>query len=140
MDTAADLSFEEIEVGARASFRRRISASDIENFAALSGDYNPLHTDAAYAATTSFERPVAHGMLLATFVSCLVGMHLPGKRCLFLDANLDFVQPVFAGDELEIVGEVKSRQDTLRTLVLRVQITAMPDRTAVRGKVTVKVL
>jgi acyl dehydratase len=139
-DIAADLSFDEIQIGDRASFRHTISAQGVGQFATLFGDFNPLHFDAEYAAGTPFGRPIVHGMFLASLFSRLVGMYIPGRRALYLSQSIDFVQPVHVGDEVEVVGEVKRKQLAMRALVIRTEIYALPDRPAVRGKAHVQVL
>jgi len=140
MPVKADLAYSEIELGARASFRRKITNQDIDDFANLSGDVSPLHTDNAYAAGTIYGERLVHGMFLASLVSCLVGMHLPGSRSVCLSQEFDFVGPVYAGDEVEVIGEVKRKQDATQTLVIRTEVLALPDRVAVRGKAMVRVL
>ena len=140
MPVKADLAYSEIELGARASFRRKITNQDIDDFANLSGDVSPLHTDNAYAAGTIYGERLVHGMFLASLVSCLVGMHLPGSRSVCLSQEFDFVGPVYAGDEVEVIGEVKRKQDATQTLVIRTEVIALPDRVAVRGKAMVRVL
>jgi acyl dehydratase len=137
---AADRSFQDLRVGARASFRVPLTAEAITAFAALSGDFNPLHVDPEYAASTRFEKPIAHGMLLGAFVSRLIGMYLPGRRSLWLSASFDFAEAAYAGDELEVVGEIDSKHDGISTVVLKVLITVLPSRPALRGKAVVKIL
>jgi hypothetical protein len=70
-----DYSFDDIHVGQTASFDRTVSVMDVDTFADLSGDKNPLHTDDTYASTTQFKQRVVHGMLTASFFSTLVGMY-----------------------------------------------------------------
>ena len=79
-------------------------------------------------------------MFLAALFSRLVGMYLPGRRCLYLSQSLDFTQPVFVGDEVEVTGEVVRKQDDTNTLVISTTLKVLPDRLAVRGKAYVKVL
>jgi 3-hydroxybutyryl-CoA dehydratase len=140
MTAQVDLTYAEIDVGTRASFRRKITNQDIDDFARLSGDVSPLHTDNTYAAGTMYGERLVHGMFLASLVSCLVGMHLPGRRSVCLSQDFDFVGPVYAGDEVEVSGEVKKKQDATQTLVIRTEVVALPDRVAVRGKAMVRVL
>jgi len=140
MSIAVDLRFEDIKIGDRASFRRTVTEQDIDEFAALSGDFNPLHIDGEYAANTQFGRRIVHGMFLASLFSRLVGMHLPGRRCLYMSQSLDFIQPVYVGEEIEVVGKVQRKQDATKTLVIRTEIHALPNRLVVRGKAHVKVL
>jgi phosphate acetyltransferase/phosphate butyryltransferase len=112
MEPARDLAFEDIQVGSAASFERTVTTSDIESFAALSGDFNPLHTDPAYASQTNFQKPIAQGMFLGALCSALVGMHLPGKRCLYLSQSLAFRNPVFADDTLLVEGKITAKSES----------------------------
>jgi len=140
VSTAADLRFEDITVGDQASFLYALTEQDIDQFAALSGDFNPLHVDEEYASSTPFGRRIVHGMFLASLLSRLVGMYLPGRRCLYLAQSLDFVHPVYVGDEVKILGEVQNKQDATRTLLIRTEIYTLSGQLAVRGKAHVKVL
>ncbi len=118
----ADLSFEDIAVGMSTSFSRTISTEDVESFAKLSGDYNPLHIDDAYAKTTKFGKRVVHGMLLGALCSQLVGMHLPGKRCLYLQQTLSFKKPVFVGDMVSVQGVVEAKSPATKVLDIAISI------------------
>jgi len=122
MEAARDFAFEDISVGEKASFERVITERDIASFAELSGDFNPLHLDPAYAAQTKFGKPLAHGMLLGALCSALVGMHLPGKRCLYLAQTLAFKNPVFAGDALTVSGTVTAKSESTRILTIAIAI------------------
>ena len=139
MTSSVDLQYDDIEIGTKASFRRVLTDADIDQFAVLSGDVSPLHTDCSYAAGTEYGTRIVHGMLLASLVSCLVGMHLPGRRSVCLSQQFDFAQPVYAGEEVTVTGEVVRKQDATRTLVIRTEI-SVGERTAVRGKAMVRVL
>ena len=104
MNEATDRAFASISVGEAASFEKIISEDDVRAFAVLSGDYNPLHMDDAYARSTSFGARVVHGMLLAGLVSRLNGMQLPGKRALLMKESLEFKKPVYIGDTVTVEG------------------------------------
>jgi 3-hydroxybutyryl-CoA dehydratase len=138
--TSVSLTYDELSIGLARSFRRSITEQDIDDFGRLSGDVSPLHSSDAYASSqTVYPRRLVHGMHLASLVSCLVGMHLPGFRSVCLSQSFDFVQPVYAGQEVEVAGEVASKQDTTRTIVLRTRITA-DGVVCVKGKAIVRVL
>jgi 3-hydroxybutyryl-CoA dehydratase len=139
--TPVDLSFDEIDVGMGRSFCHTVTERDHEQFAVLSGDFSPLHTDEDYASRTPYGRRIVYGMYLGALMSRLIGMYLPGRRSLCLAQSLDFIQPVYIGDEVEVSGEVQRKQDTTRTLILRTAIHAGPERIqVVRGKAHVLVL
>jgi 3-hydroxybutyryl-CoA dehydratase len=92
------LFLEELSVGQSAELTRTVGAADIEAFAAVSGDNNPVHLDADYAATTSFGERIAHGMLSAGYISAVIGTQLPGKGAIYLSQTLRFKRPVKIGD------------------------------------------
>lgn len=137
-----DLAFDDIAVGDRAELQWTPAIGDIDAFATLSGDHNPLHTDAEYARAQGFPDRVAHGMLLAAKVSALVGMVLPGRRCLLLDYQLAHPNPVFAGDRVTVRGEVRERWPDLGLIELAVKAVKSVDgkeRTVARGTVKCKI-
>ena len=90
-----------------ARFTVDVTAADLDAFAQLSGDWNPLHTDATYAAQTPFKRPVLHGAFSAGLISRLAGMYLPGRNCLLHGMRLRFIAPIFPPARLVISGEIK---------------------------------
>lgn len=137
---ATDRPWDELQVGETASFDRQISEEDVRAFAALSGDENPLHMDEAYATTTQFGKRVVHGMLLSSLFSQLVGVHLPGKRCLYLAQSLTFRMPVFVGETVTVCGEVTHRSEATHTLTLHTTVTNASGVVCVDGEAQVKVL
>ena len=100
------MRFEELSLGQTASIRKTISESDILAYAGLTGDFNPVHVDAEYAARTRFGTRIAHGMLTAGLVSHVLGMRLPGTGAIYLGQSLRFTAPVRAGDTIEARAEV----------------------------------
>lgn len=118
---AKDLDISSIAPGDRVDLVWIVEDAEIEDFAQISGDFNPLHVDAAYAREQGFAGPVAHGMLLGAKLSALVGMALPGRRCLLLEQGLSFAKPVLAGDAITIVAEVSQVQAELRVVALSVK-------------------
>jgi 3-hydroxybutyryl-CoA dehydratase len=89
---------EDLTLNQTASFSKTVQDKDIVLFAELSGDKNPVHLDAAYAAQTMFKERIAHGMLGASFISTAIGMYLPGPGTIYLGQNLKFKAPVKIGD------------------------------------------
>ena len=90
--------FEDLSVGQSAEMSRVVGVQDIEAFAEVSGDLNPVHLDEAYAKTTTFGERIAHGMLSAGYISALLGTRLPGPGCIYLSQSLRFRRPVKIGD------------------------------------------
>jgi 3-hydroxybutyryl-CoA dehydratase len=89
---------EDLKVGQEASISKTVTEADIAKFADVSGDRNPVHLDAAYAATTMFKERIAHGMLSAGYISAVFGMHLPGPGSIYISQSLNFKAPVKIGD------------------------------------------
>jgi 3-hydroxybutyryl-CoA dehydratase len=106
METAAKgVYFEELSLGQEASLTKTVSETDIVAFADISGDRNPVHLDAEYAATTIFKERIAHGMLSAAYISAVFGMKLPGPGAIYISQTLNFKAPVKIGDT--VVAAVK---------------------------------
>lgn len=97
---SAGLYLEDLAIGQSAEHRRTVTAADIEAFAAVTGDDNPVHLDEAYAAKTSFGGRIAHGMLSAGYISAVLGAELPGPGAIYVSQMLNFRRPVRIGDEV----------------------------------------
>ena len=91
---------EDLTIGMESSYQKTITETDIDTFAALTGDTNPVHLDSEYAATTPFKARIAHGMLSAGLISTVLGTQLPGPGCIYLEQQIKFKAPVFIGDTL----------------------------------------
>ena len=141
-DGLTSYCFEDLEVGMQAEYRRTISQADVERFAEVSGDVNPLHLDAAFAGRTRFEGRIVHGMYTAAMISTVIGTRLPGPGCVYMSQDLRFLAPVRAGDEVvasatvvELFAEKRrSRLETLcrvgETVVVRGEaLILVPSRT-----------
>ena len=101
-----------IQVGDTATFTKSFTKEDVMTFAEISGDQNPVHVDADFAATTRFERQIVHGMLTAGLISAVLGTKLPGPGCLYLKQELNFRAPVYFGDTITATVTVtKVRED-----------------------------
>jgi 3-hydroxybutyryl-CoA dehydratase len=90
--------FDELSVGQAVEISRVVGAADIEAFAEVSGDNNPVHLDEDYARTTQFGERIAHGMLSAAYISAILGTRLPGPGAIYLSQSLRFRRPVRIGD------------------------------------------
>lgn len=139
MSTAEDRAFESLQVGETCVREHTLTAAMAADFASLSGDYNPLHTDATYVASTQFGKLVVHGMLLGALVSELVGMHLPGKKCLIVKESLEFKLPAFVGDTVEVQGTIVHKSEAARLLEVGITI-CRGEEVLAKGTVYTKVL
>jgi acyl dehydratase len=100
------MTWEPPRVGARATWTRTITAEDIELYAQITGDRNPLHFDPGFAAATPFGRLVVQGGLTTGLFNALVAMELPGPGSVFLHQEWDYPAPVFVGDTVTAEAEV----------------------------------
>ncbi len=94
-----------------ASLTRTFTQADVAAFAALSGDVNPIHLDAAYAQTTRFERRIVHGMLVSSLFSTLFGTQVPGPGAIYLGQKLRFKAPVYPGDTITAAVELTNMRE-----------------------------
>ncbi|MCZ4367889.1 MULTISPECIES: MaoC family dehydratase [Sulfitobacter] len=92
------ICIEDIEIGMTRHLRKVVTDTDIEMFAQVSTDHNPVHLDDAYARDTIFEGRIAHGMLTAGLISAVIGEQLPGHGTIYLGQSLKFLGPVRPGD------------------------------------------
>lgn len=98
MSTLKSYCIEDLAVGMESSLSKTVSEADINAFAEVSGDRNPVHLDAAYAAGTMFKERIAHGMLSAAYISAVFGMQMPGPGAIYMSQSLRFMAPVKIGD------------------------------------------
>jgi 3-hydroxybutyryl-CoA dehydratase len=108
----------EFFIGQSASLTRTVTAEEVETFARATGDTNPVHLDEAYAATTRFGRRIAHGMLIASYISALLGTKFPGPGTIYMSQALKFLRPVFLGDDVTVTATVSAYRPERAILTL----------------------
>ena len=128
-----EYTFDEIDIGLTKEFQITITESMVNNFANVSGDFSPIHIDEEYAKTTSFGKRVAHGMLLASFLSRVDGMYLPGKHALYFSQNLEFHNPCFINDKIKISSIVVDKSESTKILKIESKITNQNDKLLLHG-------
>ena len=104
-----NVTFEEIQIGQQASLSRRLTMSDIELFATVSGDINPAHLDEEYAADSLFHKVIGHGMWSGSLISAVLGTLLPGPGTIYLGQDLRFKRPVGLGDVITVTVTAKEK-------------------------------
>ena len=132
-DLPIEYSFDELSIGQKATFTKKIDEKLMDDFAKLSGDFNPLHMNEKYAANTNFGKRVCHGMLLASFFSQLVGMYMPGKNSLYFSQSLNFRNPGFVDDEITIMGEIIEKKSTTKIVTIKTSIYNQNEKCLVDG-------
>lgn len=130
-------TFDEIAVGDSASIERTLTAEDIQLFAVMSGDVNPAHLDAEYAASTRYHGVIAHGMWGGALISAVLGTRLPGPGTVYLAQTLKFLRPVRVGDTLTVRVCVRTRDEAKKRLTLDCSCTNQQGEPVIDGEATV---
>jgi 3-hydroxybutyryl-CoA dehydratase len=128
-----------LKIGDSASISKTITDADIQAFAEVSGDHNPLHLDEEYAAQTRFGRRIAHGMLSASLISAVLANELPGTGSVYLSQSLKFVKPVFLGDTVTARVTVIGIRDDKPIVTLDTVCVNQHEETVLKGEATVMV-
>jgi 3-hydroxybutyryl-CoA dehydratase len=137
--TTAKYRLDGIEPGLKKQFKVTITKEMVSEFAKLSGDYTPLHMDEEYGRNSKFNRRICHGLLLVSFFSRLIGMHLPGENALCISHSINYICPAFVGDEITIRGLVLSKSNATRIITLKTTITNSSGKCLIDGQAKVLV-
>jgi len=129
-----------INLGDTASITHTITNSDIQKFVELTGDDNRLHVDEEFANKTSFKKPVAHGMIGASFISTIIGTKIPGDGALWYSQNLEFLLPIRVGDKLTIIATVTKKIDRQNSIELQTDILNQHKQKVTTGVAKVKII
>ena len=125
-------------VGTQATLVRTITEDDILLFAQVSGDRNPIHLDPKYAEKTFFGQRVAHGFLIGSLISAVLGNELPGPGTIYLGQTLKFHAPIHIGDTITVTVEVVALREEKRILTLNTSCTNQLGSVVLSGEATVK--
>lgn len=124
----------EVFVGQKATRSLTLTADHVQTFAALTGDYNPLHFDEAFAAKTRFRRLVVQGGLTTGLLHALVATDLPGPGTVFLSQNWKFTAPVYVGDTITAHAEVLHVHETKPVTQLKIDVTRQDGERVLEGE------
>ena len=129
-----------LKVGDKYTTERHVTDELIRKFAEVSGDYNPIHLDDEFAATTRFGRRIAHGMLSGAFISAVLGYELEDRKIVYLSQTLKFTAPVFIGDTVTATATVTNIREDKPIVTLETVCTNQNGETLVKGEASVMVL
>lgn len=132
------MRFDDLTPGQSAERTVHITAELVERFADLSGGNNPVHLDESFAAQTMFGRRIAHGMLLASFVSSVLAGQLPGPGTVYLSQTLSFKKPVFLGDFITTRATISLIKPDKRIVVLQTECVDQDGTTVLGGEAVIK--
>tara|TARA_B100001971_G_C17955263_1_gene414599 strand:+ start:298 stop:708 length:411 start_codon:yes stop_codon:yes gene_type:complete len=127
--------FDDIQIGDSASLEKVIHEKDVKIFSELTGDKNPLHMDYSFAKKTKFGARIAHGALVSSFISTLIGMDLPGGGSIITSISLDFRNPVFIDDILLSSVKITKKIPLSKQVFLKVTIRNQHSEVVVSGTV-----
>jgi 3-hydroxybutyryl-CoA dehydratase len=133
MSKIAQYSLDDIELGLTKTFRVIITESLTNEFAKITGDFSPIHMEEEYARTTKFKQRICHGMLVGSFFSRLVGMHLPGKNGVLLSYSIKHLLPCFLDQEIVVKGIVMDKSSSTRIITLKATVTDSSGKTLIDG-------
>ncbi len=130
-------TIEELKIGQTSSFSKTITETDVYLFAGITGDFNPAHINAQYAANTQFKERIAHGMLSASLISTILGTSLPGKGTIYLGQQVKFLSPVRLGDTITVTVKVKELVKEKNRVILHTFCANQEGDLVVDGEATV---
>ncbi|MCF6312321.1 MAG: SDR family oxidoreductase [Verrucomicrobiales bacterium] len=128
---SANFKIEDLRIGLTAEFTRNICQEDVDQFANVSGDFNPLHIDLDYAKSTNFGGTIVHGAFQIGLASALIGMHLPGRQVLLGGVHSRFFNPLPIPSEVMVRGEITAWNIDNLSGQLRVEILKLPSKNPV---------
>ena len=125
-------------IGTQATLSRTITEDDILLFALVSGDHNPIHLDAEYAERSFFGKRIAHGFLIGSLISAVLGNALPGPGSIYLGQTLKFLAPIHIGDSVTVTVKVVALREEKRIVTLHTECTNQHGTQVISGEATVK--
>ncbi|GGE72461.1 hypothetical protein GCM10011533_26030 [Streptosporangium jomthongense] len=136
LDTLENITYEELNEGDTATLTRTLSEDELVLFAAVSGDVNPVHLDAEFAASSMFGERIAHGMWSASLISAALATVMPGPGTVYLDQSLSFKRPVKLDDTLTVSLTVV-RKGPKNRVVLQCAVTNQNNQKVLTGEAKV---
>ena len=119
----ATFKIEDLTQGKEFSFEKKISSSDVEMIARLTGDNSPIHMEDSFAQKRGFKSRLVHGGLLVGCISQLVGVYFPGENSIIQTLDIKFSHPAYIGDDLKIDSIIDQVSESMRTIILKLAIT-----------------
>ncbi|MBK1871712.1 MULTISPECIES: MaoC/PaaZ C-terminal domain-containing protein [Marinobacter] len=135
-DTLENITYNELNEGDTATFTRSLTEKELVLFAAVSGDFNPVHLDPEYAASSMFGERIAHGMWSGSLISAALATVMPGPGTVYLEQSLSFKRPVKLDDTLTVNLTVL-RKEPKNRVVFQCDVINQNDQKVVTGEAKV---
>ena len=133
------MSIEDFYVGQSASLTKVFKSDEVEAFAEMSLDKNPIHLDENYAEHSRFGRKIVHGFLVGSLISAVFGTQLPGKGAIYLHQEMDFRKPVYHNDEITAIVTVTNIRKDKSILYFDTRCENNKGEVVIEGKAVLKV-
>ncbi|MGL6065041.1 MAG: MaoC family dehydratase [Fusobacteriaceae bacterium] len=130
------MKFLELKIGMSDSITKTITPRDVDLFAEISMDRNPVHLDEEYASKTMFKKRIAHGILVTGLISAVLGTRLPGEGAIYMGQEIKFMAPVFLGDTITAKVEVIELISEKNRVVVSTTCTNQDGKVVISGKAT----
>lgn len=132
------MKFEEFTIGQEHHETHLVTQEEINAFAQVSGDKNPLHIDPDFASKTVFGKPIAHGMFGLSLISAALGMRFPGFGTIYMSQDAKFFKPIFIGETVDICLTVKTLEPEKKRLLITTHIVKENSDIAIEGEARVQ--
>ena len=109
-------------IGQKESLTKQFLLADVQKFAEVSEDRNPIHLDEEYARNSIFGKRVVHGILQAGLISAVLGNKLPGKGSIYREQTLKFKKPAYIGDTLTAAVEIVEIKERIGLLIMKTTV------------------
>ncbi|OHX65307.1 MaoC family dehydratase [Flammeovirga pacifica] len=123
-----------LQIGQSYQVDFKFSQEDVNAFARLTGDTNPIHIDEEFAANTPFKKPIMHGFLSASIFSRVLGTEFPGNGSVYLSQNMDFLRPMFVDENYSAEFEITEIDSRRKTAIIKTTIKSEQNKITVKGE------
>ncbi|VFB16692.1 (R)-specific enoyl-CoA hydratase [Urinicoccus massiliensis] len=130
--------YDEIKIGDEAEISKVVTEEDIQKFSEVSLDTNPLHLDEEFAGKTIFKKRIAHGIIGASLISAVLGTKLPGVNTIYMSQTLNFLAPVYIGDEITARVKVVKKRDDKHMIFFETVVVNQDGKKVITGEALVK--
>ena len=128
------MTIDSLNIGDFKEIELKISRDEINNYAAVSGDYSPIHVDEEYASKTRFGGCLAHGMYLGAVISRIIGMEMPGEGTIYVSQNLNFKNPIYVDDVVKVRVSVKGIDLAINRVFLQTDCFGVDNNILIEGE------
>ncbi len=130
------MKYSDFKVGMKEEISKTITDADIQKFAEVSLDFNPIHMDEEAGKNSIFGQRIAHGMISAGLISAVLGTKLPGEGAIYMGQELKFLAPVFIGETVTAICEIEELVPEKSRVVLKTTVVNQDGKEVVSGKAT----